>query len=152
MRLLFRFYDPTTGSVSIDGQNIQNVKQSSLRYNIGVVPQDCVLFNDTIMYNLQYGNIYASKEEVYQAAKAAQIHDKILSFPDGKSFKKSKQTYSMDWGQLNAILHGLGYETKVGERGLRLSTGEKQRVAIGRTILKNPPIILLDEATSSLDT
>ncbi|KAI8337672.1 hypothetical protein BC941DRAFT_375486 [Chlamydoabsidia padenii] len=127
IRLLFRFYDPTTGSISIDGQNIRNVKQTSLRHNIGVVPQDCVLFNDTIMYNLQYGNIHASKEEVYQAAKAAQIHDKIISFPDG-------------------------YETKVGERGLRLSTGEKQRVAIGRTILKNPPIILLDEATSSLDT
>jgi ATP-binding cassette subfamily B (MDR/TAP) protein 6 len=86
MRLLFRFYDPTSGSVSIDGQNIQHVKQSSLRYNIGVVPQDCVLFNDTIMYNLQYGNIHASKEEVYQAAMAAQIHDKILSFPDGKPF------------------------------------------------------------------
>ncbi|KAI8099088.1 uncharacterized protein BX664DRAFT_12834 [Halteromyces radiatus] len=127
MRLLFRFYDPTTGTISIDGQNIRNVKQASLRRNIGVVPQDCVLFNDTIMYNLQYGDIHASKEDVYEAAKAAQIHDKILSFPDG-------------------------YETKVGERGLRLSTGEKQRVAIGRTILKNPPIILLDEATSSLDT
>ncbi|CAO3598375.1 unnamed protein product [Absidia cylindrospora] len=127
MRLLFRFYDPTTGSISIDGQNIRNVSQSSLRHNVGVVPQDCVLFNDTIMYNLQYGDIQASKEDVYEAAKAAQIHEKIISFPDG-------------------------YETKVGERGLRLSTGEKQRVAIGRTILKNPPIILLDEATSSLDT
>jgi ATP-binding cassette subfamily B (MDR/TAP) protein 6 len=98
-----------------------------LRKNIGVVPQDTVLFNDTIMYNIRYGDVNASDEDVYRAAKAAQIHEKILNFPDG-------------------------YDTKVGERGLRLSGGEKQRVAIARTILKNPPIILLDEATSALDT
>ncbi|KAG2211828.1 hypothetical protein INT47_004514 [Mucor saturninus] len=127
LRLLFRFYDPDSGCISIDGQDISQVKQSSLRKNIGVVPQDTVLFNDTILYNIRYGDINASDEDVYRAAKAAQIHDKIMSFPDG-------------------------YETKVGERGLRLSGGEKQRVAIARTILKNPPIILLDEATSALDT
>ncbi|KAG2190656.1 hypothetical protein INT46_010220 [Mucor plumbeus] len=127
LRLLFRFYDPNSGHIYIDGQDISQVKQSSLRQNIGVVPQDTVLFNDTIMYNIRYGRNDASDEDVYRAAKAAQIHDKILSFPDG-------------------------YETKVGERGLRLSGGEKQRVAIARTILKNPPIILLDEATSALDT
>lgn len=127
LRLLFRFYDPDSGQIYIDGQDISQVKQSSLRKNIGVVPQDTVLFNDTILYNIRYGDINASDEDVYEAAKAAQIHDKILSFPDG-------------------------YETKVGERGLRLSGGEKQRVAIARTILKSPPIILLDEATSALDT
>ncbi|KAI8638402.1 hypothetical protein BD408DRAFT_351925 [Parasitella parasitica] len=127
LRLLFRFYDPNSGHIYIDGQDISQVKQSSLRQNIGVVPQDTVLFNDTIMYNIRYGRNDASDEDVYRAAKAAQIHDKILTFPDG-------------------------YDTKVGERGLRLSGGEKQRVAIARTILKNPPIILLDEATSALDT
>ncbi|KAI8980446.1 hypothetical protein BDB01DRAFT_851733 [Pilobolus umbonatus] len=127
LRLLFRFYDPNSGHILIDGQDIAGVKQASLRRNIGVVPQDTVLFNDTILYNIRYGNLEATDEEVFSAAKAAQIHDKILSFPDG-------------------------YETKVGERGLRLSGGEKQRVAIARTILKNPPIILLDEATSALDT
>ncbi|KAG1150911.1 hypothetical protein G6F37_004418 [Rhizopus arrhizus] len=127
LRLLFRFYDPDTGNIYIDGQDIAKVKQTSLRKNIGVVPQDTVLFNDTIMYNIRYGDVNASDEDVQNAAKAAQIHDKILTFPDG-------------------------YETKVGERGLRLSGGEKQRVAIARTILKNPSIILLDEATSALDT
>ncbi|KAI8874947.1 hypothetical protein K501DRAFT_338966 [Backusella circina FSU 941] len=127
LRLLFRFYDPSSGHIYIDGQDIAGVKQSSLRQNIGVVPQDTVLFNDTILYNIRYGDVNASDEDVFRAAKAAQIHDKILSFPDG-------------------------YDTKVGERGLRLSGGEKQRVAIARTILKNPPIILLDEATSALDT
>jgi ATP-binding cassette subfamily B (MDR/TAP) protein 6 len=127
LRLLFRFYDPSSGRIYVDGQDIRQVTQYSLRKNIGVVPQDTVLFNDTIKYNIQYGDHHASEEAVYRAAKAAQIHDKILSFPDG-------------------------YETKVGERGLRLSGGEKQRVAIARTILKNPPIILLDEATSALDT
>ncbi|KAI7900968.1 uncharacterized protein BX663DRAFT_475984 [Cokeromyces recurvatus] len=127
LRLLFRFYDPASGHVYIDGQDIASVKQTSLRQNIGVVPQDTVLFNDTIMYNIRYGRVDASDEDVYRAAKAAQIHDKILSFPEG-------------------------YDTKVGERGLRLSGGEKQRVAIARTILKDPAIILLDEATSALDT
>ncbi|CAG8518945.1 18668_t:CDS:10, partial [Racocetra persica] len=124
LRLLFRFYDVQTGRVLIDGQDIRLVKQESLRKNIGVVPQDTVLFNDTILYNIHYGNIDAPEDDVYKAAKAAQIHDRILSFPDG-------------------------YQTRVGERGLRLSGGEKQRVAIARTILK---IILLDEATSALDT
>ncbi|KAI8137554.1 hypothetical protein BJV82DRAFT_634815 [Fennellomyces sp. T-0311] len=127
LRLLFRFYDPDTGHIYIDGQDIKEVRQESLRRNIGVVPQDTVLFNDSILYNIGYGKIGASEDHIFKAAKAAQIHDKVLQFPDG-------------------------YETKVGERGLRLSGGEKQRVAIARTILKDPPIILLDEATSALDT
>ncbi|KAI8994926.1 P-loop containing nucleoside triphosphate hydrolase protein [Pilobolus umbonatus] len=127
LRLLFRFYDPDSGHISIDGQDIKKVTQSSLRKSIGVVPQDTVLFNDTIYYNIYYGNIEADETQVKKAAEAAQIHRKIESFPDG-------------------------YDTIVGERGLRLSGGEKQRVAIARTILKNPPIIVLDEATSALDT
>ncbi|KAI7866600.1 hypothetical protein BDF14DRAFT_1882380 [Spinellus fusiger] len=127
LRLLFRFYDPDAGRICIDGQDIRFVRQSSLRKNIGVVPQDTVLFNDTILYNIRYGDVNAPEEKVVEAAKAAQIHDKILTFSDS-------------------------YETKVGERGLRLSGGEKQRVAIARTLLKDPPIILLDEATSALDT
>ena len=127
LRLLFRFYDIQGGSISIDGQDVRDVTAQSLRASIGVVPQDTVLFNDTIKYNIGYGRIGASDEEIMQAAKAAQIHDKIMTFPEG-------------------------YETRVGERGLRLSGGEKQRVAIARTILKNPKIIVLDEATSALDT
>ncbi|KND00392.1 uncharacterized protein SPPG_04715 [Spizellomyces punctatus DAOM BR117] len=127
LRLLFRFYDIQQGSISIDGVDIRDVRQKALRGSIGVVPQDTVLFNDTIKYNLLYGRPGASDHEVFVTAEAAQIHDRILSFPDG-------------------------YETKVGERGLRLSGGEKQRVAIARTLLKNPAIILLDEATSALDT
>ena len=111
LRLLFRFYDVESGRILIDGQDIRQVKQESLRRNIGVVPQDTVLFNDTIFYNIHYGNVNASENEVYKSAKAAQIHDRILTFPDG-------------------------YETRVGERGLRLSGGEKQRVAIARTMLK----------------
>ncbi|OAD77785.1 hypothetical protein PHYBLDRAFT_131334 [Phycomyces blakesleeanus NRRL 1555(-)] len=126
LRLLFRFYDPTSGRILIDGQDISKVKQNSLRDKIGVVPQDTVLFNDTILYNIRYGDVEATEEQVINAAKAAQIHDRIMSFPDG-------------------------YNTKVGERGLRLSGGEKQRVAIARTILKNTSVILLDEATSALD-
>lgn len=126
VRLLFRFYDLQQGCITVDGQDIRDVRQRQLRQAIGVVPQDTVLFNDDILYNIRYGKVTATDEEVRDAAKAAQIHDKILHFPDG-------------------------YETKVGERGLRLSGGEKQRVAIARTILKNPPIVLLDEATSALD-
>ena len=126
-RLLVRFYDAQQGSIKIDGQDIRNVTQESLHRSIGVVPQDTVLFNDTIYYNIAYGLDNASRAEVEKAAKDAQIHDFILSLPDG-------------------------YETTVGERGLKLSGGEKQRVGIARTLLKNPPILLLDEATSALDT
>jgi ABC-type transport system involved in Fe-S cluster assembly fused permease/ATPase subunit len=126
-RLLFRFYNSERGRISIDGHDVKSITIDSLRRHIGVVPQDTVLFNETLMYNLKYANQHATDEEVYEACKAASIHDKIMSFPDG-------------------------YNTKVGERGLRLSGGEKQRVAIARTILKNPRIILLDEATAALDT
>ncbi|KAJ3148843.1 Homocysteine S-methyltransferase 1 [Geranomyces variabilis] len=127
LRLLFRFYDaPEGGKVLIDGEDIKNLAQKDLRGMIGVVPQDTVLFNETIKYNILYGRPTSTDAEVLAAAEAAQIHDRIMSFPDG-------------------------YETKVGERGLRLSGGEKQRVAIARTLLKNPKIILLDEATSALD-
>ncbi|KAM0730260.1 ATP-binding cassette sub-family B member 6 [Formica fusca] len=127
MRLLFRFYDVEQGAILIDGQNVKTVKQKSLRNAIGVVPQDTVLFNNTIKYNIQYGCIDAPEADIIAAAKHADIHEKILTFPNG-------------------------YETQVGERGLRLSGGEKQRVAIARTILKAPKIVLLDEATSALDT
>ncbi|XP_062383415.1 ATP-binding cassette sub-family B member 6 [Sardina pilchardus] len=127
IRLLFRFYDVHGGCIRIDGQDISKVKQTSLRAHIGVVPQDTVLFNDNIRDSIRYGRISASDQEVEEAAMAADIHDKILAFPEG-------------------------YETPVGERGLKLSGGEKQRVAIARTILKAPQIILLDEATSALDT
>ncbi|KAA0722625.1 Sodium/potassium-transporting ATPase subunit alpha-1 [Triplophysa tibetana] len=127
IRLLFRFYDVQGGCIKIDSQDISKVKQSSLRAHIGVVPQDTVLFNDNIRDNIRYGRVTASDLEVEEAAIAADIHDKIMTFPEG-------------------------YETQVGERGLKLSGGEKQRVAIARTILKAPQIILLDEATSALDT
>ncbi len=126
-RLLFRFYDVSAGALKIDGQDVRDITQSSLRAKIGVVPQDTVLFNDTVGYNIAYGRENATKHDVEQAAKAAQIHDFIVSLPEG-------------------------YDTQVGERGLKLSGGEKQRVGIARTLLKNPPILLLDEATSALDS
>lgn len=126
-RLLFRFYDVTSGAVYIDNQDIRTVTQLSLREAIGIVPQDTVLFNDTLRYNIGYGRTSSSFEEIERAAKLAHIHNFISSLPDG-------------------------YDTKVGERGLKLSGGEKQRVAIARTILKNPAILVFDEATSALDT
>ena len=126
-RLLFKFYDPKEGNIYINNTNINNISQNSLRKIIGVVPQDTVLFNDSIYYNIAYGNASSSKEEVINAAKNANIHNFISSLPDG-------------------------YKTIVGERGLKLSGGEKQRVAIARTILKNPKIFFFDEATSALDT
>ena len=126
-RLLFRFYDPNEGNIFIDGQNIRNITQTSLRSAIGMVPQDTVLFNDTIYYNIAYGRPDASPSEIEDAAKVARIHDFIMSLPDG-------------------------YQAQVGERGLKLSGGEKQRVAIARTILKRPHILVFDEATSALDS
>lgn len=126
-RLLFRFYDVSDGAFRIDGQDLRDVTQDSLHAAIGVVPQDTVLFNDTIYYNIAYGREGATRSDVEEAAKAAQIHDFIMSLPEA-------------------------YDTTVGERGLKLSGGEKQRVGIARTLLKNPPILLLDEATSALDT
>ncbi|WP_310620202.1 ABCB family ABC transporter ATP-binding protein/permease [Flexibacterium corallicola] len=126
-RLLYRFYDATNGAILIDGQNVQSVTQKSLRHSIGMVPQDTVLFNDTIAYNIRYGRPDATDEEVRKAAQLAQIDSFIEALPKG-------------------------YEAEVGERGLKLSGGEKQRIAIARTILKAPPILILDEATSALDT
>ncbi|PXX48354.1 ABCB family ABC transporter ATP-binding protein/permease [Aquitalea magnusonii] len=126
-RLLFRFYDVGRGSISINGTDIRQLRQDSLRSHIGIVPQDTVLFNDSIYYNIAYGRPDASRDEVMEAARSAHIHDFVMSLPDG-------------------------YDTQVGERGLKLSGGEKQRVAIARTILKNPPILIFDEATSALDS
>ena len=126
-RLLFRFYDPREGAVYINNQNIKEISQQSLRKLIGVVPQDTVLFNDTIYYNISYGNPEATEEQIYEAAKSADIHNFVINLPDG-------------------------YQTIVGERGLKLSGGEKQRVAIARAILKNPSIFFFDEATSALDS
>jgi len=126
-RLLFRFYDVGAGRITINGQDIREVTQISLRAAIGIVPQDTVLFNDTILYNIRYGRPEAAPEAVIEAARAAHIHDFIDSLP-------------------------LKYQSSVGERGLKLSGGEKQRVAIARAILKNPPILIFDEATSALDS
>jgi ATP-binding cassette subfamily B protein len=128
-RLMFRFYDvnPGRGRITIDGQDIREVTQASLRRSIGIVPQDTVLFNDTVEYNIAYGKPGATRTEVEAAARAARIHDFIASTPKG-------------------------YDTMVGERGLKLSGGEKQRVAIARTLLKDPPILIFDEATSALDS
>jgi ATP-binding cassette subfamily B protein len=126
-RLLYRFYDVSAGVVRVNGYDIRDVKQTSLRAAIGIVPQDTVLFNDTIYYNIQYGRPDATREDVYSAAKAAHIHEFVVSLPDG-------------------------YDTRVGERGLKLSGGEKQRVAIARAILKDPRILIFDEATSALDS
>jgi len=127
VRLLFRFYDVNDGSITIDGEDIRNATQQSVRQNIGIVPQDTVLFNESIYYNLQYANLDASKDDIIQAAKQANIHNFIADLPDG-------------------------YDTMVGERGLKLSGGEKQRVAIARVILKKPKILVFDEATSALDS
>jgi ATP-binding cassette subfamily B protein len=127
VKLLFRFYDTTKGSISIDGQDINEVNQHSLRRAIGIVPQDTVLFNDTILENIRYGRPDATDAEVQQAIDLAHLRAFITSLPDGE-------------------------QTPVGERGLKLSGGEKQRVAIARTILKRPPILVFDEATSSLDS
>jgi len=126
-RLMFRFYDVQGGKILIDGNDVEDLSIDSVRRHIGVVPQDTVLFNETLMYNLRYARPEAEDEEIYEACRAASIHERILGFPDG-------------------------YNTMVGERGLRLSGGEKQRVAIARTILKGPRIIMLDEATAALDT
>jgi ATP-binding cassette, subfamily B, heavy metal transporter len=126
-RLLYRFYDVSGGAILVNGMDVRNVKQASLRAAIGIVPQDTVLFNDTILYNIRYGRPGASDEEVFEAARAAHIHDFIVTLPKG-------------------------YETMVGERGLKLSGGEKQRVAIARALLKDPRILIFDEATSALDS
>ena len=126
-RLMFRFYDVSGGRITINGQDIRLVTQNSLRRALGIVPQDTVLFNDTVRYNIAYGNTSATPAQVEEAARAARIHDFIVSTPKG-------------------------YDTMVGERGLKLSGGEKQRVAIARTLLKNPPIVIFDEATSALDS
>jgi ATP-binding cassette, subfamily B, heavy metal transporter len=126
-RLLYRFYDVQRGRITIDGQDIREVAQKSVRAAIGIVPQDTVLFNDTIYYNIAYGDTEATREQVIEAARSAHIHDFIASLPDG-------------------------YDAMVGERGLKLSGGEKQRVAIARAILKNPGLLIFDEATSALDS
>lgn len=127
VRLLYRFFEPDSGKISLAGQSIESVDLQSLRKSIAVVPQDSVLFHDTIRYNIAYGDLKAQEEEVIRASRLAELHDSILDWPKG-------------------------YDTQVGERGLKLSGGEKQRVAIARAILKNSPVLIFDEATSSLDS
>jgi ATP-binding cassette subfamily B (MDR/TAP) protein 7 len=127
VRLLFRFYEPTHGDIKIAGQSIKDVDMNSLRKAIAIVPQDSVLFHDTIRHNIHYGDLSKSEEEMKKAAEMAELHHSIMRWPHQ-------------------------YETQVGERGLKLSGGEKQRVAIARAILKNSPILIFDEATSSLDS
>lgn len=127
VRLLYRFYEPSEGKIFIGNQDIRDVDLESLRRAISIVPQDSVLFHDTIQHNLHYGDLTATNEEVVKAAQMAELHESIMKWPSG-------------------------YQTQVGERGLKLSGGEKQRVAIARAILKNSPILIFDEATSSLDS
>jgi ATP-binding cassette subfamily B (MDR/TAP) protein 7 len=127
IRLLYRFFDPAEGKVSIDGHDLRSVDLDSLRKNIAIVPQDCVLFHNTIRHNIHYGNLSVDQEAVTAAAQMAELHHSITQWPKG-------------------------YDTQVGERGLKLSGGEKQRVAIARAVLKNAPILVFDEATSSLDS
>lgn len=127
IRLLYRFFDPTSGEILISDQNIKSVNLNSLRKAIAIVPQESVLFHDTIKYNINYGNLDRTEEDVHRAAQMAEMHESILQWPKG-------------------------YETQVGERGLKLSGGEKQRVSIARAIMKNSPILVFDEATSSLDS
>ncbi len=142
LKLLDRFYDVTKGSIKIDGQDIRDVDLFSLRAQIGVVPQAPILFDDTVMNNVRYAKLTATDEEIHEACKAASIHDQIMTFSDGRSFTPL----------VKAKLTRAGYQTKVGERGVKLSGGELQRVAIARAILKRPAIVLLDEATSAVDT
>lgn len=127
IRLLYRFFDPTSGDILIGGQNVRDVNLTSLRKAIAIVPQESVLFHDTIKYNINYGNLDKTEADVQTAARMAELHDSILQWPNG-------------------------YDTQVGERGLKLSGGEKQRVSIARAIMKNSPILVFDEATSSLDS
>lgn len=127
IRLLYRFFDPTEGEILIGGQNIKQVNLNSLRKAIAIVPQESVLFHDTIKYNINYGNLEKKVEDVENAARMAELHESIVQWPKG-------------------------YDTEVGERGLKLSGGEKQRVSIARAIMKNSPILVFDEATSSLDS